>query len=229
MNELVVFAKYWAPGAVKTRLGATIGDEPAASIYRAFVDCILSRLQSVGDHRNICISPSIREAEFVRLIGKRAWTVTHQMDGNLGWRMAQMFQERLAMPGVGRVVLIGSDSPDLPTGYIDQAFDALDHNDVVLGPTNDGGYYLIGLSQFAPELFGEQMPWSTPRLWRTTIETLAASPHTFATLPEWSDVDTAEDFKAFGKRLAGDNHTDADLQRLQKRLSEIVGHGTSEQ
>ena len=229
MNELVVFAKHWAPGAVKTRLGATIGDQPAASIYRAFVDCILSRLQSVGDQRNICISPATRETEFTQLIGQRAWTVTHQKDGNLGCRMSLMFQERLAIPGVDRVVLIGSDSPDLPTGYINQAFDALQRHDAVLGPTNDGGYYLIGLSRFAPELFGEQMPWSTPRLWRTTIETLRASSHTFATLPEWSDVDTGEDFKAFGKRLSGDNNTDIDLELLQKRISEIADHRTTEQ
>ena len=229
MNELVVFAKYWALGAVKTRLGATIGDQPAASVYRAFVDCILSRLQSVGDQRNICISPATRETEFMQLIAKRAWTVTHQNDGNLGCRMSRLFQERLAMPDVGKVVLIGSDSPDLPTSYIDQAFDSLDHHDVVLGPTTDGGYYLIGLSRFAPELFGEQMPWSTPRLLKTTIETLRASPHTFATVPEWSDVDTAEDFKAFRKRLSGDTPTDVDLKLLQKRLSEIADHGTTEQ
>ena len=143
--------------------------------------------------------------------------------------MSLMFQERLAIPGVDRVVLIGSDSPDLPTGYINQAFDALQRHDAVLGPTNDGGYYLIGLSRFAPELFGEQMPWSTPRLWRTTIETLRASSHTFATLPEWSDVDTGEDFKAFGKRLSGDNNTDIDLELLQKRISEIADHRTTEQ
>lgn len=229
MNELVVFAKYWEPGSVKTRLAATTGAQPAARIYHAFVDCILSRLQSLGDRRSVCISPADRAAEFTQLIGRRPWTVTHQNDGDLGRRMALMFQERLAKPHVGRVVLIGSDSPDLPISYINEAFDALDKHDVVLGPTNDGGYYLIGLSKLAPELFDEHMPWSTPRLWGTTITMLRASPHTFATLPEWSDVDNGADFKAFSRSLSSKSQSDVDLQLLQKRLSEFFDEGTIEQ
>jgi glycosyltransferase A (GT-A) superfamily protein (DUF2064 family) len=99
--------------------------------------------------------------------------------------------------GIAEVVLIGSDSPDLPVEIIDEAFCSMKNNDVVIGPAFDGGYYLIGFKRdtFLPELF-DAIPWSTGTVFKRTVAILREKRYKMYMLPEWRDVDRCEDLIA---------------------------------
>ena len=222
MNELVVFAKYWEAGNVKTRLAKSIGLENAANVYRAFLDCILHRFVHTGDVRSVCVTPPERVADFANLIGDRSWTVTKQPDGDLGHRMASMFAERLdRTERISRVVLVGSDSPNLPVSIMNKAFRMLQEHDVVLGPTTDGGYYLVGQSTYVPEMFHE-IQWSTPQVWSQSLAAIAATSHSLFILPEWSDVDDHDDMIALSRWLEVRAGSDSALLRLRENLNSIT-------
>ena len=105
--------------------------------------------------------------------------------------MQQYFVDALAH-GARRVVLLGSDSPTLPLDYIERAWASLDDHPVVLGPTQDGGYYLIGIRDEVPPIF-DHIAWSTPQVWDQTVSRLHQSQIPFAELPGWYDVDCLQD------------------------------------
>ena len=201
-----MFAKHWQPGTVKTRLSASIGNEAAAALHRHFVQTLLDRLQYIADRHILCFTPA-DSADSFRQLNLGCWTLEPQAAGDLGSRMQHYFSAALpAFPlplplGEGRgeglatnnapphrTVLIGSDSPDLPLEYLAEAFDKLRDFPVVLGPTDDGGYYLIGLSQTVPPIFGN-IPWSTPEVWSQTVARLTSAKIHYHTLPQWYDVD----------------------------------------
>ncbi len=185
-EQLGVFAKYWQPGAVKTRLAATIGDAGASRLYKQFVKTLLCRFDTIADRRVLAYAPADTREEFVDLAAGR-WELTPQADGNLGQRMSAFFHAALAS-GSQRVVLIGSDSPTLPVLLVREAFSQLESHDVVLGPSDDGGYYLIGAAGQVPAVF-DQITWSTPRVWPQTIERLEHAGVRYFVLPPWYDVD----------------------------------------
>lgn len=216
---LGIFAKYWQPGAAKTRLGQEIGVERASSLSRVFLLTLLQRFRWVEAEKELCFWPPEREAEFTDLAGE-TWRTRPQIDGHLGQRM-QHFFESARQRGARQIVLIGSDTPNLPVAFVEQAFASLDESPIVLGPSMDGGYYLIGLAEILPPIF-DQLPWSTPHLWSQTVERLAHSRLPYVQLPAWYDVDVASDLR----RLRGDL-IDADqpeLVALRTTLEEIVGN-----
>ena len=104
--------------------------------------------------------------------------------------------------GRERVVIVGSDSPTLPLGYLDQAYEALAAHDVVLGPAEDGGYYLVGSSRFVPELL-RGITWGSSRVLEQSTEALSRAGRSFHLLPPWYDVDTARDLLRLEKELVG--------------------------
>lgn len=190
MNCLGMFAKYWEPGRVKTRLAATIGAEAAATIYAEFIRSLLVRLSEVGERRWLCFTPDGRRAEFESLAGS-LWHAVPQAVGDLGQRMSAYFDEAFTA-SADRVVLIGSDSPTLPHAHVTRAFSALREHDVVLGPTLDGGYYLVGARGHTPPIF-EDISWSTSEVWKQTVERLERSGLSYEELPSWYDVDERAD------------------------------------
>jgi glycosyltransferase A (GT-A) superfamily protein (DUF2064 family) len=96
------------------------------------------------------------------------------------------------------VVVIGTDCPELPAALLDEAFRSLERQDLVLGPTHDGGYYLVGLGRLAPEIF-RSIPWGSPSVLATTIERASAGGLSVTRLPNLGDLDTPDDLE----RLAG--------------------------
>lgn len=186
-TQLGIFAKHWKPGAVKSRLAASIGHESAAALHRHFVQTLLSRFQNFADRQVLCFTP-VNSAGSFRQLNLGCWTLETQSSGDLGARMQHYFNSALAADDFPRTVLIGSDSPDLPLEYLAEAFDKLREFPVVLGPTVDGGYYLIGLSQTVPPIF-DNIPWSTPQVWPQTIARLTAAGIPYHVLPQWYDVD----------------------------------------
>jgi hypothetical protein len=106
--------------------------------------------------------------------------------------------------GPSSVVLIGADTPDLPAVYVADAFRRLQTHDVVVGPSEDGGYYLIGASRLLPDLFSLDVAWGGPGVFRATLEVCAMTGVSTSVLPPWRDVDEIEDFSALMARLVND-------------------------
>jgi rSAM/selenodomain-associated transferase 1 len=198
MNVLAMFARHWQPGAVKTRLAARWGDERASQIYLAFVRTLLARCATIGDERWLVFTPADARKAFEKL-GVGEWRLKEQSTGDLGQRMASLFSEAFTC-GARRCVLIGSDSPTLPEEYLTQAFELLGRVPVVLGPARDGGYCLIGARGGVPPVF-EGIEWSTDRVLQQTIRRLQSAGVSFALLPEWYDIDTAEDLERLRQEL----------------------------
>lgn len=223
---LGVFARYWEPGEVKTRLAAKIGHHEAAALHRHFVEAALLRLGSIADHRWLCVTPDLgipRIAAECRAAS--GWRIVPQAGGSLGTRIKKFFESALSQ--AGRVVLLGSDSPDLPLERIVEAFAALEQVPVVLGPADDGGYYLLGivggggLNDLA-YLF-DDIPWSTPQVLAQTLQRLESRGVECHLLPPWQDVDEWEDLVALGRRLS---HQDAsgrgELEALSAAVKQMI-------
>jgi rSAM/selenodomain-associated transferase 1 len=190
-RTLGLFAKEPVPGRVKTRLVAGSSPEWAAAVARAFLEDLVERLSQVAARRVLAFAPPEGEPFFSALVQGR-FSLTPQADGDLGRRMAAFFAEQFRS-GAGAVVLVGADSPTLPTAFVEQAFTELEHADVVLGPATDGGYYLVGCAGRLPPIF-DGPAWGSRRVLAETIDRLADPSWRLALLPPWYDIDTIEDW-----------------------------------
>jgi rSAM/selenodomain-associated transferase 1 len=220
-DRLAVFAKYWQPGAVKTRLARGIGAESAAALHRQFLRTLLQRFSAVAAARVLVYSPAERERDFAGLAegARDSWQLEPQSAGDLGQRMAACFQSAFRQ-GCERVVLIGSDSPTLPVSWITQAFDELATYPVVLGPSSDGGYYLVGASRTVPPIF-EDIRWGTDAVWDQTLRRLDAAGIPVALLAAWYDVDEVEDLRRLAAELS--REAEDDLRELTAVVNAALG------
>jgi rSAM/selenodomain-associated transferase 1 len=195
MNEsrLLVFLKAPRPGAVKTRLSATLGVAEACAAYRRLVERLLRQLASL-ENVELCFAPDDAGPE-IEPWAQPDWRLTAQGSGDLGCRLDRAFR-RAFDEGAQRVVIIGSDCPEAGTHDIQAAWTALLSHDVVLGPATDGGYWLIGLRAPQRELFVD-IPWSTDKVLRETQKRCGVAGLTTRLLRELSDVDTEADWRRF--------------------------------
>ena len=202
-HRVVVLAKEPVPGRVKTRLCPPLTPDLAAQCHEAFVVDTLTRLGSAipGAETLLAVSPSRDSAPRLDALGRdRGWQIVEQATGHLGMRMRELLA---AAVDAGRsVVLVGADTPDLPTGYVRDAIEALADTRVVLGPASDGGYYLVGCRDRVPDIFGPEMPWGTERLFDRTLARLSAEETAPSVLPEWHDVDDWAGLRALAARIA---------------------------
>ena len=192
-GRLLVFVKAPRPGFVKTRLAAVVGTETALETYSALVETLIARLDGLP-RIEIQFSPAGAEAEIQPWV-QPDWTASPQAEGNLTDRLIAAFANAF-QAGQERVVIIGSDCPYIAPDDIAEAFNKLANHDVVLGPANDGGYWLIGLRQPQPALF-EGITWSTESVFEETLAAAAAAGLHVARLRELSDVDTVADLQRF--------------------------------
>ncbi|GIV62393.1 MAG: hypothetical protein KatS3mg044_1259 [Rhodothermaceae bacterium] len=202
-DALIVFARVPEPGRVKTRLIPYLTAEEAADLYAAFLRDALDQYLALGVAVRLYLAPP----EGAMLPGWIPPAVDRfeQRGEDLGARMRRAFLETF-VAGYERVVIIGTDHPTLPTAFIAQAFAALETpRTVVLGPSEDGGYYLLGMNEFYPEAFHE-MTYSHDRVFVDTLARLAETPAVPVILPPWYDVDTPEALR----RLRDDLDTSAE-------------------
>ena len=191
MNALIVVVKNPIPGAVKTRLQTRYTPRQAASLYTAFVRDLLQRIKSIEiDRRVIAYDPPDGKAD-VRALYGQDWQYVPQVQKDLGSRMHMALVQQLKA-GASAAVLIGTDIPSLPVHYITSTFDLLSSKDVVLGPSTDGGYYLVGISKPVPEIF-ENITWSTASVLSQTAAQIENNGYSFGLVPPWFDVDTPEE------------------------------------
>ena len=197
---LVIMAKAPIPGEVKTRLTPAISPADAAKLSACFLEDRLAEMGKLDScERALAFTPESSKSFFEKL-AKGRFSLLPQKGMDLGERMSNVFKEKHRL-GYGGVVLIGSDSPDLPNSIVSEAFDRLlsETVDVVLGPATDGGYYLIGMKRHHPELF-ENISWGTEKVLSTTLETARQSAVRTACLETWSDIDTIQDIRRFHHR-----------------------------
>ena len=218
---LGVFAKYWEPGRVKTRLAKSIGNEKAARIYEACVAATVARLSAVHCTRVLSYWPDDRRTRSAfRSAEAQGWALVPQTEGDLGERMAGYFFQQFSA-GTDRVVLLGTDSPNVPLVEVQEAFEHLKTVDVVLGPTDDGGYYLVGAANRVPPIFGN-IPWSTPEVLPRTIASLEKSGFSYTMLDPWYDVDEIYDLHRLIEDLRDECETEPALQVLLKHVVEVI-------
>lgn len=214
---LIMFAKYPEKGKVKSRLSRYWDEDVVARLYFCFIEDLLARL-STGDYLfRIAYHPGEKKSDFVSLFGD-TFSYIPQIGEDLGERMHNVFCHCFS-EGFRSVVIIGSDSPDLPFRIIRDAFQALDTHGAVIGPACDGGYYLIGFSRNAlfPGVF-DGIAWGTDDVFRKTVQLLEDAGIRLRVLPIWRDIDRPEDIFA----LIEDNQ-DADFtnSRTMTYLKEL--------
>jgi rSAM/selenodomain-associated transferase 1 len=199
-RTILVFAKYPKPGKVKTRLAATAGPEQAATLYRRWIGEILGALQPLRvSARLICYYDGAPRESF-GVWDHLADDWWPQPSGDLGERLAAGF--RLALATGGFVVAVGTDCLEIDADLVSQAFDLLGSSDVVFGPTPDGGYYLVGMSEDRPGFFSS-VRWSCPETLADHLARCRELGRTHALLPVRHDIDTGEDWLAYLERAGG--------------------------
>lgn len=185
---VIVFVKNIKLGTVKTRLAKTIGDFGAFEVYSELVKITENATELLNVDKRIYFSNTVVDSMWKNDFK----TVQNGID--LGERMLNAFKEGFAA-GYKKIVLIGSDLPDINANHITNGLKALDKNDVVFGPAEDGGYYLVGLSKMNTSIFTNK-PWSQPSLLDETLQELQNNKISVGTLAILNDIDTYDDLIA---------------------------------
>ena len=186
-------AKAPIAGTVKTRLVPPLTHDQAAELYRAMLADQFEHLKALASADLYLAFTPIDAAFLIKEIAPPNFRCFPQRGDNLGGRMNAVFDE-LWSREYRNIVLIGSDLPALPLSFLQKAFQILANpgNRIVLGPSRDGGYYLIGMNQPTPEVFAN-MTWSHSQVLAQTMERLAAIAIKPEVLPTWFDLDTVDD------------------------------------
>ena len=187
------------PGRVKTRLQPCFSAAVAAELYRAFIlDSAEILAGCSADSKVVAYDPPGAEEQIRDLLSAFGFTFAPQPQGDLGRRMERLLH-RGVEEGADRAIIIGSDSPSLPSEYLDEALETLQNRQVVLGPSTDGGYYLVGARIGGGEEYSRlfaDIEWGTGSVLEQTLsrmEEIAIADNGLGLLPVWYDVDTPED------------------------------------
>jgi rSAM/selenodomain-associated transferase 1 len=191
---VAIMAKAPRAGGVKTRLCPPLSPEEAAALYECFLRDKIAQVRALaGADGVIAFTPDDARGVFEALAP--GFHLLAQRGADLGGRLLNSLAA-LLRDGRPGAIAVDSDTPTLPTEFLGEAVRLLSSAaiDVVVGPSEDGGYYLIGLRQPCPALF-EEMPWSTPAVLPETLRRAEAKGLRVACLPPWFDVDTAHDLE----------------------------------
>ncbi|NTW60900.1 MAG: glycosyltransferase [Nitrospirae bacterium] len=196
---IILFVKALVRGQVKSRLSSALGEDDTLELYKNFCLDILDTLQQTGVPVMIGYYPPGSRNAVAGWLGPEQQYLP-QEGRDVGERMENAFRQTFNR-GFSRVVLIGSDIPDLPAPLINEALAALHMHDAVIGPARDGGYYLIGFRNdtFFPGVFSG-IAWSTGTVFRSTMQSFGKAGQRVHELPLWQDVDTIEDLKDLAAR-----------------------------
>ena len=189
-NALIIFVKNPEPGKVKTRIAASVGNDKAIDIYKQLLQFTSKIAQGVDCERYVYYFPLVLEED---VFPSTEFQKNLQIKGDLGQKMQAAFSEIVNKHK--SAVIIGSDCAELTPSDIQRAFEELEENDVVIGPANDGGYYLLGMNDLQLFLF-KDMPWSGDDLLDETIMKVQDRGLNYSLLNMKSDIDYIEDWEA---------------------------------
>jgi len=222
---ILFFVKAPEQTAVKSRLAETVGAEKACELYRNFVWDMLDTLTDIavgGQHDlKVCFYPPGAGMEIRTWLGS-SYSLLPQQGNDLGERMQKAFQTCFA-DGYRRVILLGSDTPDLSGAVITEGLSCLNSHSAAIGPALDGGYYLLGLQSqaFLPAIFSG-MPWSTGDVYARTLEVFRQANVDVFVLPPWGDIDTIADLQDLRERCRNSNFVHSRTMRYLKKCNEQV-------
>ena len=198
INIAAVMVKHPQLGKVKTRLSEITGAEKALQVYTHLLEnleqnCLPKAVNSylLGSF----VTPENKVLEFQKMYETYNFYISQHGD-NLGERMKHAFEHLFRKMHAEKGLLIGADIPHLNSSIIETAFSLLDSSDIVLGPTQDGGYYLIGMKSIHKELF-KNISWGTKNVFETTIKICQKASLKYSLLDTLSDLDNAEDLELF--------------------------------
>ena len=194
MNEpdpkklLIVFTRNPELGKCKTRLAKDIGDRAALDIYTFLLQHTISITKNLNVSKHVYYSVKVREND---MWDEKIFHKKQQTGNDLGSRMLHAFEEGFK-EGYQQIIIIGSDMYDLSTQDLEEAFKLLENTDFVIGPAEDGGYYLLGMKKIKPALFQEK-EWGTDTVLQSTLADLKNEK--LRLLPPKNDIDYLEDLK----------------------------------
>lgn len=223
-NALIVVAKRPTPGKTKTRLSPPLTPELASALYECFLFDTLDQMRQVSDAHHVIAY--FDERDYFKRVAPD-FELIPQEGHDLGERLDHAITSYLSR-GYQRVVIMDSDSPTLPPVYLSHAFHVLsDGADVVLGPCDDGGYYLIGLKRPTPRLLRE-VHMSTPTVAAETMALAKKEGLNLVTLPTWYDIDDIASLSRLIKEIeelepTSSEHTRSFLQ--QNQIRHLTGDG----
>lgn len=194
-----MFVRSPEKGRVKTRLTTVFDEETVLELYRRFVFDLLETLNCGSFGLRICFYPAEAKRKVVDWLGEEYDYIAQEGRG-LGERLENAFTAAFA-DGFRKVVIVGSDSPDLPREILEEAISSLASKDAVIGPAVDGGYYLIGFNsgRLLREVF-TGMDWGTATVFKRTMDVLNSRGYNVHLLPRWRDIDTYGDVVAFMRK-----------------------------
>jgi uncharacterized protein len=206
-DRALIFGKRPAAGQVKTRLTPPLPPDEAAAFYEACLRDVVGLCARERARVELWYHPDQRAAdyfakEFPHIL------LTEQFEGDLGAKMCDAIT-RSFDDGAQRVFIVGSDVPTLPEATISAALQSLRDAEMVIGPTLDGGYYLIGFERTVwprAQMLFDDVAWSTDAVYRTTIERATAAKLDLRVLPGWYDVDTIDDVRQALLDAAPESH-----------------------
>jgi rSAM/selenodomain-associated transferase 1 len=185
-NCLIIFTRKPELGKVKTRLAKGVGNEKALQVYMYLLEHSANISAKVNSEKQVWYTDSIQKND---VWADSVFEKHTQPKGDLGYKMRHAFQHNFNR-GYQKVLIIGSDLLDLNSKNIETAFQLLENNDVVIGPAEDGGYYLLGTNHYIPEIF-QNIDWSTEHVFQQTLKRIADK--SLALLDKKNDIDFKED------------------------------------
>lgn len=201
---LIIFAKAPTPGRVKTRLTEVLTEKEAAALYEAFLRDTLTALAALAGRCGVALRLYHAGPRWPAALTPEGATVHRQQPGaGLGARMAAAFRETFD-DGAGAALIVGTDHPTLPPAFVEQGIAAVqqDREAVCIGPTEDGGFYLLGTGRPRPAL-SEGMTYSHAEVFSQTLARAVADADVPpVVLPEWYDVDRPADLRRLAAELA---------------------------
>lgn len=212
-NALIVFLKYPEAGRVKTRLARVIGNEKACAIYKLLAEGVVEKicLENPGTYDVfIFFTPAEKESEIKEWMKFDTQFVPQKGD-ILGERMSNAFRQIMRGSGCKRAVIIGTDCPGVDAILVENAFEVLKGKDIVIGPCEDGGYYLLGMTSHVAVCFEQRfvsdvfvdIDWSTERVFDQTMKKLQKNNLSYGILKTLADIDTSEDLYRYAHENKG--------------------------
>jgi uncharacterized protein len=201
MNALILMTRIPIPGRTKTRLMKVLSGEECAQIHRCFLMDIFNTLKNIKDSTDVFLTYTPEDSLGIINEMVPEWIASFPQKGEkLGERMKASI-DMLLKEGYKKVILIGSDIPDLSSKDIEDAFAVLDSDDIVLGPTVDGGYYLVGMKKIHKELFSDNLKWGNKSVFEATVDIANKCSLKVGLASKYRDIDDEKDLLNFIERF----------------------------
>lgn len=191
-NRIIVFVKNVVSGKVKTRLAKTLGNKEALKVYMQLLEITKQAVLQLPVKKEVWYAWNVEQDD---LWDESEFNKRVQIEGDLGEKMSNAFKTSFE-EGTEKVILIGSDCPTLTGAIMEEAFNKLNENDVVFGPSKDGGYYLIGMSSFCPKVLSD-IAWSTEEVMEQTEQRAKDHNLRLAKLEPLNDIDNETDWNEY--------------------------------